>query len=109
MISVDRRGQEVKSIKRLAQVIPFGRYIYGQTWGEGGPFLWTDRLPEKSCSYGYDLTDRLSEASLFDDGTAYRYDGDGQLLQFHIREVIITTSGIICRTIQDLLTPTVRL
>ena len=29
----------------------------------------------KSCTYGYDLTDRLCEA-VFDDGTAYRYTYD---------------------------------
>ena len=33
------------------------------------------QVPGKSCTYGYDLTDRLCEA-VFDDGTAYTYTYD---------------------------------
>ena len=33
------------------------------------------QVPGKSCTYGYDLTDRLCEA-VFDDGTAYSYTYD---------------------------------
>ena len=56
-----------------------GRYIYDKL-GRVARFV-DGQVSGKSCTYGYDLTDRLCEA-VFDDGTAYRYtyDANGNLL-----------------------------
>ena len=45
----------------------------------------------KSCTYGYDLTDRLCEA-VFDDGTAYRYTYDAN--DCLVKEVQTTPDGV---------------
>ena len=69
------RVTEVKASKDGTSYT-IGRYIYDKL-GRVARFV-DGQVSGKSCTYGYDLTDRLCEA-VFDDGTAYRYDGDGQL------------------------------
>ena len=69
------RVTEVKASKDGTSYT-IGRYIYDKL-GRVARFV-DGQASGKSCTYGYDLTDRLCEA-VFDDDTAYRYDGDGQL------------------------------
>ena len=66
-----------------------GRYIYDKL-GRVARFI-DGQVSGKSCTYGYDLTDRLCEA-VFDDGTAYRYTYDAN--DCLIREVQTTPDGI---------------
>ena len=72
------RVTEVKASKDSTSYT-IGRYISMTNW-EG-----------KSCTYGYDLTDRLSEA-VFDDGTAYRYTYDAN--DCLVKEVQTTPDGV---------------
>ena len=72
------RVTEVKASKDGTSYT-IGRYIYDKL-GRVARFV-DGQVSGKSCTYGYDLTDRLCEA-VFDDGTAYRYtyDANGNLL-----------------------------
>ena len=76
------RVTEVKASKDGTSYT-IGRYIYDKL-GRVARFV-DGQVSGKSCTYGYDLTDRLCEA-VFDDGTAYRYDGDGQLSAISYKE-----------------------
>ena len=76
------RVTEVKASKDGTSYT-IGRYIYDKL-GRVARFI-DGQVSGKSCTYGYDLTDRLCEA-VFDDGTAYRYDGDGQLSAISYKE-----------------------
>ena len=62
------RVTEVKASKDGTSYT-IGRYIYDKL-GRVARFV-DGQVSGKSCTYGYDLTDRLCEA-VFDDGTAYR-------------------------------------
>ena len=64
------RVTEVKASKDGTSYT-IGRYIYDKL-GRVARFV-DGQVSGKSCTYGYDLTDRLCEA-VFDDGTAYRYN-----------------------------------
>ena len=66
------RVTEVKAAKNGTSYT-IGRYIYDKL-GRVARFV-DGQVPGKSCTYGYDLTDRLCEA-VFDDGTAYTYTYD---------------------------------
>ena len=66
------RVTEVKASKDGTSYT-IGRYIYDKL-GRIARFV-DGQVSGKSCTYGYDLTDRLCEA-VFDDGTAYRYTYD---------------------------------
>ena len=66
-----------------------GRYIYDKL-GRVARFI-DGQVSGKSCTYGYDLTDRLCEA-VFDDGTAYRYTYDAN--DCLIKEVQTTPDGV---------------
>ena len=66
------RVTEVKAAKNGTSYT-IGRYIYDKL-GRVARFV-DGQVPGKSCTYGYDLTDRLCEA-VFDDGTAYTYSYD---------------------------------
>ena len=66
------RVTEVKAAKNGTSYT-IGRYIYDKL-GRMARFV-DGQVPGKSCTYGYDLTDRLCEA-VFDDGTAYTYTYD---------------------------------
>ena len=66
-----------------------GRYIYDKL-GRVARFV-DGQVSGKSCTYGYDLTDRLCEA-VFDDGTAYRYTYDAN--DCLIKEVQTTPDGV---------------
>ena len=66
------RVTEVKASKDGTSYT-IGRYIYDKL-GRVARFV-DGQVSGKSCTYGYDLTDRLCEA-VFDDGTAYRYTYD---------------------------------
>ena len=66
------RVTEVKASKDGTSYT-IGRYIYDKL-GRVARFI-DGQVPGKSCTYGYDLTDRLCEA-VFDDGTAYTYTYD---------------------------------
>ena len=70
------RVTEVKASKDGTSYT-IGRYIYDKL-GRVARFV-DGQVSGKSCTYGYDLTDRLCEA-VFDDGTAYRYDSWGRML-----------------------------
>ena len=72
------RVTEVKASKDGTSYT-IGRYIYDKL-GRVARFV-DGQVSGKSCTYGYDLTDRLCEA-VFDGGTAYRYtyDANGNLL-----------------------------
>ena len=61
------RVTEVKASKDGTSYT-IGRYIYDKL-GRVARFI-DGQVSGKSCTYGYDLTDRLCEA-VFDDGTAY--------------------------------------
>ena len=66
-----------------------GRYIYDKL-GRVARFV-DGQVSGKSCTYGYDLTDRLCEA-VFDDGTAYRYTYD--VNDCLVKEVQTTPDGV---------------
>ena len=66
-----------------------GRYIYDKL-GRVARFI-DGQVSGKSCTYGYDLTDRLCEA-VFDDGTAYRYTYDAN--DCLVKEVQTTPDGV---------------
>ena len=66
------RVTEVKASKDGTSYT-IGRYIYDKL-GRVARFI-DGQVSGKSCTYGYDLTDRLCEA-VFDDGTAYTYTYD---------------------------------
>ena len=66
------RVTEVKAAKNGTSYT-IGRYIYDKL-GRVARFV-DGQVSGKSCTYGYDLTDRLCEA-VFDDGTAYTYTYD---------------------------------
>ena len=69
--SMDRVTQ-VKAVKGSSSYV-IGQYLYDRQ-GRVARFI-DGQVPGKSCTYGYDLTDRLCEA-VFDDGTAYTYTYD---------------------------------
>ena len=69
--SMDRVTQ-VKAAKGSSSYV-IGQYLYDRQ-GRVARFV-DGQVPGKSCTYGYDLTDRLCEA-VFDDGTAYTYTYD---------------------------------
>ena len=69
--SMDRVTQ-VKAVKGSSSYV-IGQYLYDRQ-GRVARFI-DGQVSGKSCTYGYDLTDRLCEA-VFDDGTAYRYTYD---------------------------------
>jgi len=69
--SMDRVTQ-VKAVKGSSSYV-IGQYLYDRQ-GRVARFV-DGQVPGKSCTYGYDLTDRLCEA-VFDDGTAYTYTYD---------------------------------
>ena len=72
------RVTEVKASKDGTSYT-IGRYIYDKL-GRVARFV-DGQVSGKSCTYGYDLTDRLCEA-VFDDGTAYRYTYDANDCRF---------------------------
>ena len=69
--SMDRVTQ-VKAAKGSSSYV-IGQYLYDRQ-GRVERFI-DGQVSGKSCTYGYDLTDRLCEA-VFDDGTAYTYTYD---------------------------------
>ena len=82
------RVTEVKASKDGTSYT-IGRYIYDKL-GRVARFI-DGQVSGKSCTYGYDLTDRLCEA-VFDDGTAYRYTYDAN--DCLIKEVQTTPDGV---------------
>ena len=82
------RVTEVKASKDGTSYT-IGRYIYDKL-GRVARFV-DGQVSGKSCTYGYDLTDRLCEA-VFDDGTAYRYTYDAN--DCLIKEVQTTPDGV---------------
>ena len=82
------RVTEVKASKDGTSYT-IGRYIYDKL-GRVARFV-DGQVSEKSCTYGYDLTDRLCEA-IFDDGTAYRYTYDAN--DCLVKEVQTTPAGV---------------
>ena len=82
------RVTEVKAAKDGTSYT-IGRYIYDKL-GRVARFI-DGQVSEKSCTYGYDLTDRLCEA-VFDDGTAYRYTYDAN--DCLVKEVQTTPDGV---------------
>lgn len=82
------RVTEVKASKDGTSYT-IGRYIYDKL-GRVARFV-DGQVSGKSCTYGYDLTDRLCEA-VFDDGTAYRYTYDAN--DCLVKEVQTTPDGI---------------
>ena len=82
------RVTEVKAAKDGTSYT-IGRYIYDKL-GRVARFI-DGQVSGKSCTYGYDLTDRLCEA-VFDDGTAYRYTYDAN--DCLIKEVQTTPDGV---------------
>ena len=79
---------EVKASKDGSSYL-IGRYIYDKL-GRIARFV-DGQVSGKSCTYGYDLTDRLCEA-VFDDGTAYRYTYDAN--DCLVKEVQTTPDGV---------------
>ena len=61
------RVTQVKAVKGSSSYV-IGQYLYDRL-GRVARFI-DGQVSGKSCTYGYDLTDRLCEA-VFDDGTAY--------------------------------------
>ena len=82
------RVTEVKASKDGTSYT-IGRYIYDKL-GRVARFV-DGQVSGKSCTYGYDLTDRLCEA-VFDDGTAYRYTYDAN--DCLVKEVQTTPDGV---------------
>ena len=82
------RVTEVKASKDGTSYT-IGRYIYDKL-GRVARFI-DGQVSGKSCTYGYDLTDRLCEA-VFDDGTAYRYTYD--VNDCLVKEVQTTPDGV---------------
>ena len=82
------RVTEVKASKDGTSYT-IGRYIYDKL-GRVARFI-DGQVSGKSCTYGYDLTDRLCEA-VFDDGTAYRYTYDAN--DCLVKEVQTTPDGV---------------
>ena len=82
------RVTEVKASKDGTSYT-IGRYIYDKL-GRIARFV-DGQVSGKSCTYGYDLTDRLCEA-VFDDGTAYRYTYDAN--DCLVKEVQTTPDGV---------------
>ena len=82
------RVTEVKASKDGTSYT-IGRYIYDKL-GRVARFV-DGQVSGKSCTYGYDLTDRLCEA-VFDDGTAYRYTYDAN--DYLVKEVQTTPDGV---------------
>ena len=82
------RVTEVKASKDSTSYT-IGRYIYDKL-GRVARFV-DGQVSGKSCTYGYDLTDRLCEA-VFDDGTAYRYTYDAN--DCLVKEVQTTPDGV---------------
>ena len=82
------RVTEVKASKDGSCYL-IGRYIYDKL-GRIARFV-DGQVSGKSCTYGYDLTDRLCEA-VFDDGTAYRYTYDAN--DCLVKEVQTTPDGV---------------
>ena len=82
------RVTEVKASKDGTSYT-IGRDIYDKL-GRVARFV-DGQVSGKSCTYGYDLTDRLCEA-VFDDGTAYRYTYDAN--DCLIKEVQTTPDGV---------------
>ena len=82
------RVTEVKASKDGTSYT-IGRYIYDKL-GRIARFV-DGQVSGKSCTYGYDLTDRLCEA-VFDDGTAYRYTYD--VNDCLVKEVQTTPDGV---------------
>ena len=82
------RVTEVKASKGGSSYL-IGRYIYDKL-GRIARFV-DGQVSGKSCTYGYDLTDRLCEA-VFDDGTAYRYTYD--VNDCLVKEVQTTPDGV---------------
>ena len=82
------RVTEVKASKDGTSYT-IGRYIYDKL-GRVARFV-DGQVSGKSCTYGYDLTDRLCEA-VFDDGTAYRYTYDAN--DSLVKEVQTTPDGV---------------
>ena len=82
------RVTEVKASKDGTSYT-IGRYIYDKL-GRVARFV-DGQVSGKSCTYGYDLTDRLCEA-VFDDGTAYRYTYD--VNDCLVKEVQTTPDGV---------------
>ena len=82
------RVTEVKASKDGTSYT-IGRYIYDKL-GRVARFM-DGQVSGKSCTYGYDLTDRLCEA-VFDDGTAYRYTYDAN--DCLVKEVQTTPDGV---------------
>ena len=82
------RVTEVKASKDGTSYT-IGRYIYDKL-GRVARFV-DGQVFGKSCTYGYDLTDRLCEA-VFDDGTAYRYTYDAN--DCLVKEVQTTPDGV---------------
>jgi RHS repeat-associated protein len=82
------RVTEVKASKDGSCYL-IGRYIYDKL-GRIARFM-DGQVSGKSCTYGYDLTDRLCEA-VFDDGTAYRYTYDAN--DCLVKEVQTTPDGV---------------
>ena len=92
------RVTEVKASKDGTSYT-IGRYIYDKL-GRVARFV-DGQVSGKSCTYGYDLTDRLCEA-VFDDGTAYRYTYDAN--DCLVKEVQTTPDGV--RTVTCFLSST---
>ena len=82
------RVTEVKASKDGSSYL-IGQYIYDKL-GRIARFV-DGQVSGKSCTYGYDLTDRLCEA-VFDDGTAYRYTYDAN--DCLVKEVQTTPAGV---------------
>lgn len=82
------RVTEVKASKDGSSYL-IGQYIYDKL-GRIARFV-DGQVSGKSCTYGYDLTDRLCEA-VFDDGTAYRYTYDAN--DCLVKEVQTTPDGV---------------
>ena len=82
------RVTEVKASKDGTSYT-IGRYIYDKLV-RVARFV-DGQVSGKSCTYGYDLTDRLCEA-VFDDGTAYRYTYDAN--DCLVKEVQTTPDGV---------------
>ena len=82
------RVTQVKAAKGSSSYV-IGKYLYDRQ-GRVARFI-DGQVSRKSCTYGYDLTDRLCEA-VFDDGTAYRYTYDAN--DCLVKEEQTTPDGI---------------